>query len=152
MALSRRIARPLLASSIIAGGIDAVRHPERWAAEVARVTGPIAPHLPALPDDPLTLVRANGAVQVGAGALLATGRFRRMASVVLIGSLLVAGLPVGGPPDDTDRGERLVRLLSHLGLLGGLLLTAVDTEGEPSLAWRARRRAARLEQVAGIHH
>jgi putative oxidoreductase len=152
MALSRRIARPLLASSIIAGGVDALRHPDRWATELARVTGPIAPRLPVLPDDPRTLVRANGVVQVGAGALLAAGRLRRTASVVLIGSLLVAGLPVRAPSDAADRGERRVRLLSYLGLLGGLLLTAVDTEGEPSLAWRARRRAARVEQAVGVHH
>ena len=33
-------------------------------------------------------------------------------------------------------------------MLGGLLLAAVDTEGKPGLAWRARRAAADVRREA----
>ena len=38
--------------------------------------------------------------------------------------------------------------LKNLGLLGGLLLAAVDTEGKPGLAWRAQRAAKDARRAA----
>jgi hypothetical protein len=38
-----------------------------------------------------------------------------------------------------------MHFLKNVGLLGGLILAAFDTEGEPSLAWRAKRQARQLE-------
>ena len=43
---------------------------------------------PFLPKDPVTLVRLNGAVQVGAGALLAVGRVPRLAALALATTLV----------------------------------------------------------------
>jgi putative oxidoreductase len=88
MAASRRIARPLLASIFIAGGIDALRNPGGKAKIAEAVVSPISEHDSSMPNDPEALVRLNGAVQVVAGSLLAIGRFRRLASVVLIGSII----------------------------------------------------------------
>jgi hypothetical protein len=38
--------------------------------------------------------------------------------------------------------------LKNLAILGGLIIAATDTEGAPSLGWRARRAAKRAAQRA----
>ena len=70
MTVVRRLARPLLASMFIVGGFDAVRNPKSKVGAAEDVAPAIAAHLPYLPEDPEQLVRINGAVQLGAGALL----------------------------------------------------------------------------------
>ena len=144
MAISRRIARPLLASMFIVGGVDSLRNPGSKVKAAEAVTGPLSEAVPAVPNDPELLVRVNGAVQVGAGLLLATGRFRRLASVALIGSIIpttYAGHRFWEETDEVVRAQQRVHFFKNLGLLGGLMLAATDTEGEPSFSWRAKRRA-----------
>lgn len=153
MALTRRIARPLLASAFIAEGIDAIRDPERRAKAAQVVTVPLTRRVPALPDDPELLVQLNGAVQVGAGVLLSVGRFRRLASLALIASIVpttYASHRFWEEDDKVVRAEQQVHFLKNLGLLGGLVLAAFDTEGEPSLGWRARRRAERIGAAVAV--
>jgi uncharacterized membrane protein YphA (DoxX/SURF4 family) len=150
MSASRRIARPLLASVFVAGGVDALRHPETKAKSAQAVTVHLTRWMPSLPDDPDWYVRADGALQVGAGLLLAAGRFRRLAAVALIVSLVpntYAANRFWEEEDEAARPEQRTRFLVNLGLLGGLILEAVDTEGAPSLGWRARRRAGRIAAV-----
>ena len=43
-----------------------------------------------------------------------------------------------------------MHFLKNLGLLGGLILAAFDTEGQPSLGWRAKRQARELETTIGV--
>jgi hypothetical protein len=45
--------------------------------------------------------------------------------------------------EGADRQQQLIHFLKNLGLVGALLLAAVDTEGKPSVGWRARRAARR---------
>ena len=152
MSISRRLARPLLSSIFIAGGLDAVQHPESKAKAAEAVTVPLSKAVPGLPEDTATLVRINGAVQVGAGVLLATGKFRRLASVALIGSILpttYAGHRFWEESDQETRRIQQMHFLKNVGLLGGLILAAVDTEGAPSLSWRAKRRARVAGQALG---
>ena len=47
------------------------------------------------------------------------------------------------------RAQQQMHFFKNLALLGGLILAAVDTEGEPSLGWRARRRGRQLESGGG---
>ena len=153
MPLTRTIARPLLASVFIAGGIDAVRHPEARAKAAQAVTVPLSRRMPSLPDDPELYVRVNGAVQVGAGALLAVGRFRRLAALALIGSIIpttYAEHRFWEEEDEALRNQQRAHFLKNLGLLGGLILAAFDTEGAPSLGWRARRRAASVASAVAV--
>ncbi len=137
----------------IAGGVDAIRHPEGKAKAAQAVTVPLSRRLPSLPDDPELLVRVNGAVQVGAGALLAVGRFRRLAALALIGSIIpttYAGHRFWEEEDDAARAQQQIHFLKNLGLLGGLILAAFDTEGAPSVGWRARRRAASVASAVAV--
>jgi putative oxidoreductase len=147
MALSRSAARPLLSAMFIFGGLESLRHPGPKVKAAEAVTGSLTERFPGLPSDPRTLIRINGAVQVGAGVLLATGRFRRLAAVALIGSIIpttYAGHRFWEEPDDVARAQQTAHFLKNAGLLGGLILAAVDTEGRPSLGWRARRRARQI--------
>lgn len=153
----RRIARPMLASIFIAGGIDALRNPAPKAA--AAQTGldqmiGVAPDsvTDRLPSNPETLVQINAAVQVGAGALLAIGKWPRISALALAGTVVpttVAGHDFWNYDDPAARAQHRTQFLKNVGLLGGLLLASVDTEGKPSLGWRGRR-AARHAQEAVV--
>ena len=153
MALSRRLARPLLASIFVVGGWDAFWHPEGKVKKAVAVTDPLAEKAGVEGLDAVMLVRVNGAVQIAGGVLLAVGRFRRTAAVALIGSIIpttYAGHRFWEEEDETTRKQQQVHFLKNLGLLGGLILAAADTEGEPSLGWRARRRAARIGAAVSV--
>ena len=152
MSISRRIARPLLASMFISGGVDAIQSPEGKVKSAAAVTEPLKARFAFLPEDPATLIRLNGMVQVGAGGLLALGKFRRLASWALVASVIpttYAGHRFWDEVDDDARTQQRVHFLKNLGLLGGLILAATDTEGSPSLGWRARRRAGQVTTAIG---
>jgi len=141
MTVVRRLARPLLASMFVVGGLDSLRNPKSKVAAAEDIGPAIAAHLPYLPEDPEQLVRINGAVQLGAGVLLALGRFPRLSSTLLAGSLIpttLAGHRFWEVEDPAKRAQQRIHFLKNLGLLGGLMLAAVDTEGRPGLAWRAQ--------------
>jgi uncharacterized membrane protein YphA (DoxX/SURF4 family) len=155
----RRIARPMLASIFIAGGIDALRNPSQKAGAAQPGLDQALAMLPnsvtdRLPDNPEALVRINAAVQVGAGALLAVGKAPRVASLVLAGTLVpttVAGHDFWNVDDPATRAMQRTQFLKNVSLLGGLLIAAADTEGKPSLGWRGRRAARHAqEKVAAV--
>jgi uncharacterized membrane protein YphA (DoxX/SURF4 family) len=140
MTVVRRIARPLLAAIFVVQGLDALRHPGRRAEVASPLLDKIGPML-GLPDDTEMLVRANGVAQLAGGAMLATGKLPRVGALLIAGSLLpttVAGHAFWEKSDPKERAQHRVQFLSNLGLLGGALLAAVDTEGKPGLAWRAQ--------------
>jgi uncharacterized membrane protein YphA (DoxX/SURF4 family) len=105
-----------------------------------------------LPAETKDVVRLNGAVQVAAGALLATGRVPRLAALALVASLVpttLAGHRFWEESDPAAQAGQRIHFFKNLSLIGGLLLAAVDTEGSPSLGYRARRRASQVGDVAG---
>jgi len=140
----------MLAGIFVYGGIDAVRHPEGKATK-AELVGPAIAEKVGLPSDPVTLVRINGAVQVGAGTLLAFGKCRRLASVALAASLApttYAGHRFWEETDPVQRKQQQVHFLKNVAMLGGLILAAGDTGGRPSVTWRAKRATKRAVQAA----
>lgn len=121
----------------------AAEHAE-WLSE--RLTARLGGVAPWLPTGPTTVVRVNAAVQVGAAALLASGRAPRLAAAVLAGSLVPATLvrhPFWRAADSAERADELTRFVKDLGLLGGLVLVMVDTQGRPGLRWRVEKAAGR---------
>lgn len=138
MTVVRRVARPMLAAIFVAQGLDQLRHPSALSGKVAPFAEQVAPL--GLPNDPELLVRANGATMVAGGALLATGHFPRLSSLALAASLVpttYVGHPFWTESDPAAKRTQRIGFLKNVGLLGGLLLAAVDTEGKPSLAYRA---------------
>ncbi|WP_089154853.1 DoxX family protein [Micromonospora sp. NBS 11-29] len=146
----RSLARVMLSGIFVVSGARNLRAPERVVPAAKPVTDRVAPLIrnvhPRIPTDTTTLVRANAAAQLVGGLMLATGRFSRPAALVLAGTLLpttAAGHPFWTDDDPAARNANQVHFLKNLGLLGGLLLAAADTEGKPGLRWRAGHR---------IHH
>jgi uncharacterized membrane protein YphA (DoxX/SURF4 family) len=149
MGLVRRAARPLLAATFVTSGIETLLEPGPHI-EQAREAG-----LDRLPVDTATLTRASAAVQVGAGAMLATNRLPRLSALALAASLLpttYAGAPFWSETDKQARGRKRHDFLTNLGLLGGLLIAAADTGGRESLPHKVGRNtkktAKRAEKTA----
>lgn len=143
----RRIARPMLAAVFVSGGIETLRNPKPriQAAEpvLDKTVNQVQDRLPEqLPTDAESLVKANAAVQIGAGVALALGRFPRLSALLLAGTLVpttVAGHRFWEHEDPAERAAHQVHFFKNMGLLGGLLIAAADTHGKPSAAWRARQ-------------
>jgi putative oxidoreductase len=155
MTIVRFVARPLLASMFLVGGIDAIRNAGKKVDAAEPVTDMLAPLLrkavPQLPEDPKSLVRINGVAQVGAALMLATGRMPRTSSAVLAATLVpttAAGHRFWEETDPQKKAAQRIHFFKNLSMLGGLLLAAVDTEGKPGVAWRARRAASDVRREA----
>jgi uncharacterized membrane protein YphA (DoxX/SURF4 family) len=141
----RTAARAMLASIFVVQGAEALAHPEPLMERARRFSDRIGPALgnirPDLPADPGSLVRLNAAVMVAGGALLVTP-LHRPGAVAVIASLVpttVAAHAFWEHEDPMQRKQQRVQFLKNLGLLGGMLLAAADTEGRPGLHWRAGR-------------
>nr|MDT0663144.1 DoxX family protein [Micromonospora sp. DSM 115978] len=140
----RSAARALLSGIFVVSGARALADPGPFVDRARLVTDRVGPLLsdvhPKLPTEPEHLVRLNGAAQVAGGLLLATGHLTRPAAALLAGTLVpttMAGHPFWTFKDPVERRNHQVHFLKNLGLLGGLLLAAVDTEGRPGLRYRA---------------
>jgi putative oxidoreductase len=149
----RTAAHLMLGAIFISSGARTLADPDRVLERAKRVTGQITPLLEAadLPTDPRTLVKINSAVQLAGGVLLASGHFTRPAALALAGSLVpttLAGHPFWTEQDPMRRATERVQFAKNMGLLGGLLLAAVDTEGKPSISWRASHAARRTGSMA----
>jgi uncharacterized membrane protein YphA (DoxX/SURF4 family) len=152
--LIRRFARPMLSAVFIGQGVDALRSPKP-AADAARPTldglrklpDPVGANVPTNAEN---FARVNGAIQIGGGLLLATGKMPRLASAALACTVIPGGL--GGhlfwnEAEPQRKADERRAFFTEVSLLGGLIIAAVDTEGKPSLGWRGRR-AARKVSVA----
>ncbi|MFD4456720.1 DoxX family protein [Nocardia sp. NPDC058480] len=149
----RRIARALLGTTFVAAGVNGLMNQKPRAdaanalAEKGRTGLPDA--LAArVPDDPSQFVRINSAAQVVGGLLLATGRAPRPAALVLAATVVpgtVTEQDFWAENDPDRKAAKRVGFLKDLGLLGGLMIAASDTEGKPSLGWRARKAFSREE-------
>ncbi|HEY0534671.1 MAG TPA: DoxX family membrane protein [Actinoplanes sp.] len=140
----RTAARAMLSAIFVASGVRVLIKPDSKVDAARRVTDRVGPMLekinPRIPTDPRTLVRIKAASDVVAGVALATGRFSRPAAAVLAAGLVpttFAGHPFWAGETPQHRSEMQTHFLKNLGLLGGLLLAAVDTEGQPGLRYRA---------------
>ena len=157
MTVTRLLARPMLATMFVAGGVNALKNVEAAAARakpiidsVVPVAQKMAPSVP-ISNDPRTLVRVNAATQILAGLALATGRVPRLSSMVLAASLVpttAAGHRFWEQSDPEDRANQRAHFVKNVSLLGGLMVAAVDTDGRPGLAWRARRAATDVRREA----
>ena len=161
MTVVRAIARPLLSTIFVVQGANAVRKPEPLVGKAEPVAERMVPLIKKvappqvgerLPEDTKNLVRLNGAAQVLGGLALATGTGRRLGATVLAASLVpttLAGHRWWEVDDPTQRQQQRLHFMKNLGLLGGLMLAAVDTEGRPGLAWRAGHGAQVTKRETG---
>jgi putative oxidoreductase len=148
----------MLASIFIVQGFDAMMNPERVAARAESVVQSLAERVPLIPNETEQAVRINGAVQFAGGLLLGMGRLPRLSALAIAATLVpttLAGHRFWEIDDKQERAAQRIHFLKNLSMLGGLMLAAVDTAGDPSLAWRAqhavqssRQNRARAGQIA----
>jgi uncharacterized membrane protein YphA (DoxX/SURF4 family)/gas vesicle protein len=147
----------MLAATFISRGVEALRSPKP-AADAARPTLEGLSKLPDpvganVPTNAETVARVTAAIQIGAGLLLSTGRLPRISSTALALSVVPSSLGAHAFWAETDPGRKADErraFLADVGLVGGLIIAAVDTEGRPSLGWRARRAAQKAgDAVSG---
>ncbi|MEV0548520.1 DoxX family protein [Nocardia salmonicida] len=149
----RRIARALLGTTFVAAGVNGLMNQKPRAAAANALADKGRTGLPdalaaRVPDDPSQFVRINSAAQVVGGLLLASGRAPRPAALVLAATVVpgtVTEQDFWAESDPDRKAAKRVGFLKDLGLLGGLMIAAADTEGKPSLGWRARRAFSREE-------
>lgn len=82
-----------------------------------------------LPADDETLVKANGAAQLVAGAALALGILPRTSAAVLAASLLptsIAGHPYWTIEDPAQRQAQKLQFQKNMAMLGGLLFAVIE--------------------------
>jgi uncharacterized membrane protein YphA (DoxX/SURF4 family) len=161
MTLLRAAARTMLASYFIASGVKALRDPDALVGDAEPVTDKVVPFVKEyapeqvasfVPEDARTLVRVHGATQVVGGLALASGKGRRLGALLLAYSLIpstIAKHPFWSRSDPAQRADDQHQVLKNVSLLGGVLLAAGDTEGKPSLAWRAQKGGRSIAKSTG---
>ncbi|MEV0247426.1 DoxX family membrane protein [Nocardia sp. NPDC050712] len=126
----RVAARVLSGSTYAILGYDALRTPGGRTDLAAPTLAALRKTVP-LPEDDELLVRGNAAVQAGAGALLALGKFPRLSAVALIASMVpttAAGHAFWKIEDPAARKLQRVQFQKNLAMIGGLLFAVIDTK------------------------
>ena len=148
MAITRRLARPLLGSAFFVGAYHVLKNPETVADRTRTITDRVVPALTSrgipVPSNPVLLARVNAATQLVAATSLALGKAPRLSSGVLAASLVPTTLvehAFWSEKDPAARQEQLVGAAKNASIVGGLVIAAFDTEGRPGVAWRTRRAA-----------
>lgn len=159
MNLTRAAGRTMLASFFVVNGAKAAAKPDALVADaepIARKAVPLAQRVAPpsvanyIPEDTKTLVRATGVAQVLGGLGLATGLGRRAGATLLSASMVphvLASRPAKGASTEEKTAARSV-MLRNVALLGAALIASQDTQGKPSLAWRADHQAKAISKEA----
>ncbi len=144
----------MLGAIFVVSGVRVLADPDSKVAAAKKVTdkaGPLIERIdPRLPSDARNLIRIKAGADVAAGLLLATGRLTRPSAAVLAAGLVpttFAGHPFWAVPKE-ERQQHQTHFLKNLGLLGGLLLAAADTEGKPGLKYRTSHALERSQKSA----
>jgi putative oxidoreductase len=149
MSILRHAARTMLAPYFLTQGVEALRHPRtEVAGDVAEA---IADRVGPLPKgDPALIIRANAAVQVGGGMAMATDTATRPAALALAATLIptTLGYHRFWEAPREERVSELLHFLKNVGLAGGLLVIALDTEGHASVGRRTGRAVSRAAVLA----
>ena len=151
MTVTRLIARPMLASMFVVGGLNALKNADALAARAQPVADKVVPLVQRLapqapiPTNTTTLVRLNAGVQV-ARRCRARDRARARAwpRPCWPPRWCRPRWPAtasGRSRTRPSRRTRRIHFFKNVSMFGGLLLAGVDTDGKPGVAWRARRAA-----------
>ncbi|WP_157803700.1 DoxX family membrane protein [Luteimicrobium subarcticum] len=126
------VARPLLASIFVVGGLDAFQNPAGKAPAAGSVLDPVLDQIPA-EVEPVQVVKADGALKVVAGVTMGLGIFPRLSALALAASLVpttLAGHRYWEHEDESVRQMQKLQLAKNASILGGLLLVAATPRRE----------------------
>lgn len=155
----RKIARPALASVFVWDGVDTLRNTSDHVKETESLLKKIRTVVPAqykgyIPNDPELVARGLGSAKVGAGSLFALGKAPRTSAGILAATQLATLLGRNAFWEAKDRAEKESQrngFVTNAALLGALAILTQDTEGNPSLRWRAQdvtKRTSKKVQAA----
>lgn len=143
----RHLARPLLATWFVYGGVQSVLEPEKRAQRAAPVVEPLMEQAGVEDVKTTDLVKIHGAATIAAASVLALSRTPRTAGLVLAG-LTAATVAVGRPfwleTDEAKREEQLNLFLKNVSLFGGTLLAATAGHS-PKKKAKAKAKKAKLD-------
>ena len=131
------VARPMLASMFVVGGVNALREAPALAVKAQPVADKLAPALAnampqvPVPTDAATWVRINGAIYVVGGAMLATRHLPRLTSWALAATLVpttFVGHAFWQQSDPTARKNQSVHFFKNVSMIGGLLMAGIDPD------------------------
>src|SRR4051794_8583394 len=158
MTLIRLLARPMLASTFVYGGVQALRNAPALAEaakpvndEIRELADKVAPSV-RVPENDTTMVRINAGVHIVAGLGLATGRAPRLCALALAATVVpttVAGHPFWEAEDKAARTKQMTHFYKNISMLGGLIIAALDTEGRPGVAWRTSHAVGAATSAVG---
>jgi uncharacterized membrane protein YphA (DoxX/SURF4 family) len=150
MNLLRAAGRAMMAGFFIANGVKAIKDPEALVPEAEPIAEKFVPLAQQafpeavsayVPEDTKTLIRINGALAVVGGVAMATGLAPR-AGGALAAASMIPHLLASDPRKADDKAAGRSLLIRNLALTGAAIVLTQDTQGHPSLLWRARRHAA----------
>ena len=121
----------MLASMFVVGGLNSLRHAKALAPAAQPVSDALAPLAPQLPVTSVNVVRAHGAINLVAGAALATGRVPRLSALVLAANLTpatVQGHKFWSESDPAARTNQQIHFFKNLSMIGGLLMSSLDPD------------------------
>ncbi|GAA1378501.1 MAG TPA: DoxX family membrane protein [Candidatus Luteococcus avicola] len=159
MSLTRAAGRTMLASFFVVNGAKAAANPTPLVGDaepIARKVVPLAQRLAPpsaanyIPEDTKQLVRLSGVAQLLGGLGLATGLARRPSAALLGASMVphvMASRPTRQMSGEARTAARSV-MLRNVALLGATLIAAQDTQGKPSLGYRASSQARQVRRDA----
>ncbi len=139
----RTIARPLLASWFIYGGVQAILDPVPRAKRSAPIVEPALKEIGAEVSVG-SLVQAHGIAQVIAATMLAGSKTPRTSALTLAGLATltaVAGRPFWLEEDDAEREVQREAFVKNLSLLGGVMIAA--TAGKSSRRRKPAKKKSR---------
>lgn len=136
MSLLRYLPRAMIGASFISSGVSTLRATADTGPPTDADGEPFGADGQS-PDDE-QVQKAAAAVKVAAGSLLLLNKLPRLSALALAGTLApgMAAQPFW-EMDGDRRQQAMQQFMRHLGMAGGLLITAMDTQGRPGLAWRA---------------
>lgn len=145
----RQFARFMLAGVHVYDGAQALVSPQEYTHAVENFLHRSKVILPKkyatyLPSNPKATAQALAATRVAAGGTMGFGILSRLSAGVLALSslpLLVGRDAFWETQDRDEERERRQGFLVDAALAGATLITALDTQGNPSVLWRSKKAA-----------
>ena len=148
--MTRALARPLLSSWFVYGGVRAALEPQKGADAARPVVAPLLREAGA--DVPVeTLVRAHGIATAAAATVLALSRSPRTAGVALTGLAAVTvatATPFWRMEEGPEREAALEQFMKNLSLLGGAMLAATAGHSAGHIKRKKAHKAKLAEKAA----
>jgi putative oxidoreductase len=140
----RRLARPMLGAAFINSGWEALQGADRRAGR-AESYGL---------SQPLTAIRVVAVTQIAGGVLLLINRMPRFTAALVALTVLpeaTTGHDFWTEKDPDVKKSQRSLFVRDLGMLGGLLVAAVETGGRESVPHRAARTSRKAAKSAVEH-